>query len=868
MPKIRKEWQVVPSNAALKKEMSAYLGVSEIITQVLINRGITDKDIAKDFLFGGSEKLGDPYLLKDMEKVVNRIVKAIENKEKIIIYGDYDVDGMTSSALLIRVLTDLGGVVDYYIPDRQTEGYGLNGDALKMLAETGTDLLITVDCGISAVLEIETIKGQLDIIITDHHEPPKLLPPAYGIINPKQEGCHYPEKNLAGVGVAFKLSQALWQKYHGQDHIFLNYMDIVAIGTVADIVSLTGENRILVKLGLAAIADTENIGLQALMDVCGIDRKQIDTGKIGFGIAPRLNAVGRMSSANHGVELLITQDRKRAQELAAELNEENIQRQAVEKEIQEAAEQLVSEIDVNAAKVLVLVGENWHSGVIGIVASRLVEKYYRPVIMISIRDSMGKASCRSIPAFDMYDALNQCSDLLVQFGGHRQAAGLSILPDRIDELRTKLTAIANHCLTEDDYIPLLTVDCLVALQEMNMDFLNQLECLKPYGMGNSSPVFACEDLDLKDIRTLGKEAQHLKLKVAQNNCINDVVAWRLGELAGSLQEKHKVDVAFFPEVNEWQGRHTIQLRAHDVRQVEMTELDQLYILDSNHYQLQNSYEDSFAEDRSWDLANPTILLEDARQIDDKLGYVLELIKKQEKTVIVLNTPQEVYHLAMEIRRCLPKYKGKIGIYHSGLQAAWQAKIEKWFIEEKINVVIATHVFIAKCDVKDSRHLVLYSLPFTMEDLIKQCKATGHDGKPSTVHLLFNEQESEKNKCLLGELRPERILVGQVYLALKNHQGPITDQQVSQLIWSKYQVAVSQYSVKIAIKILEELELLQCTINGHTNNIQLLPKPQEKLDIIQSVTFRQGLHLKDEFVKFVEKIMHTSIDELTAEMNKS
>lgn len=291
----------MPEDSILKKELSSNLGISDVIAQVLVNRGIINKSTAEEFLFGGQENLGDPYLLKDMKKAIERIVNAITAKQKIFVYGDYDVDGITSSALLYKVLKELGGMVEYYIPERQSEGYGLNHAALSMLLASGAELLITVDCGISAVAEINAIADQLDIIITDHHQPPEVLPLAYAIINPKQKECTYPEKNLAGVGVAFKLSQALSRHYYGHDVQFLNYTDIVAIGTVADIVSLTGENRILVKLGLCEIAKTKNIGLKALIEICRIDPDKIDTGKIGFAIAPRLNAAGRISRADYGL---------------------------------------------------------------------------------------------------------------------------------------------------------------------------------------------------------------------------------------------------------------------------------------------------------------------------------------------------------------------------------------------------------------------------------------------------------------------------------------------------------------------------------------------------------------------------------------
>lgn len=870
MPKIRKLWRVPPSNQVLRNELSSSLGVSSSIAQVLINRGITDKDIANEFLFGGQEKLGNPYLLKDMDIAVTRICKAIDNKQKITVYGDYDVDGMTSSALMIKVIIDLGGVIGYYIPDRQTEGYGLNSDALNLLRETGTELLITVDCGISAALEVSNISNEMDIIITDHHQPPEILPEAYAIINPKQKDCQYPNKDLAGVGVAFKLCQALWQHYYGDEAVFLKYIDIVAIGTVADIVSLTGENRILVKLGLSEIANTSNIGLQALMEVCGIDKEQIDTGKIGFGIAPRLNAAGRISSANHGVELLITQDKERAFQLAIQLNDENSQRQAVEKEIQAAAETFISEIDVAAAKILVVVGERWHSGVIGIVASRLVEKYYRPVIVISIQDGIGKASCRSIPAFDIYNALGQCSDLLVQFGGHRQAAGLSILPEHIEELQARLSDIAAHCLTEKDFLPVLTIDTVVSLDDMNADFLKQLKCLEPFGMGNPSPIFACENLALKDVRTLGQEARHLKLKVSQGNASKEVVAWRMGELADSLQTDNSIDVAFVPEINEWQGRCTIQLRAYDVRQVEMTELDHLYMLNHNSPDLQSSHEDCFLSDNNCLFDhnlknNKNIIVQDVRGIDDKLAYILKIVKRQEKAWIVVNSAREAYNLANEMRMSLPDRKDQIGFYYTELHTAWQTKIKKWFQQDILNIVVTTNAFSKECDITDVRHVLLYSVPFTMQNLVQLCRLAGGDGKPSTVHLLFNYQDIEDNHLLLKEIRPERAIVGHVYLMLKRAQGVITEAQVAAQLRHNCQMAISQYSVSVAIQILEELNLVGYKVVGPNKTMYLLPAPQEKLDIEQSATFRQGILERAGFAEFAAGIMDIAVSQLLSKI---
>lgn len=565
MVRLKKAWKLLPAKHELASELSRKMNISEFIAQTLINRGVTDEKAATEFLSAGSGYIADPYLLKDMPIAVKRIAQAIKAQEKITVYGDYDVDGITACAIVYKTLTRLGAAVEFYIPDRQTEGYGLNAAALDSLIQTETKLIITVDCGISAVKEISAISGQLDVIITDHHQPPAELPAALAIINPKQLDCRYPEKNLAGVGVAFKLCQALWQHYYGIDNKFFDYLDIVAIGTIADIVPLAGENRALVKTGLKQLSTTSNIGLSALLEVCGLTDKVVDSGSVGFVIAPRLNAVGRVSQAKAGVELLITNDLSYARELAGLLDAENSARQAIEKTILAKAEEQLSKLDITAANVLVLAGEEWHSGVIGIVASRLVEKFYKPVIMISVRDGYGKGSCRSIPAFDMYGALTQCSDLLTQFGGHRQAAGLTIPVNNIPLLYDRLNAIAADSLSASDYIPVLTIDSFLPLAEVNAAFIEQLSCLEPYGFGNPSPVFACRNIEFSEKRLIGQQSRHLKLKL-KNTAVNDVIAWNMGELSDTLTLNKNIDLVFVPKFNEWQGKKNVQLTAHDVRQ--------------------------------------------------------------------------------------------------------------------------------------------------------------------------------------------------------------------------------------------------------------------------------------------------------------
>lgn len=562
-----KSWRLVPGQQELREQLSKNLGISAVVAQLLINRGISNIQDANTFLYAGSDTLANPFTMKDMEKAVRRIADAIDNQQKITIYGDYDVDGITSCAILYRLLTKLGASVEYYIPERQSEGYGLNSQALEHLYQTGTTLVISVDCGISSLEETAAMIGKMDIIITDHHQPPAVLPTAAAIINPKREDCSYAEKQLAGVGVAFKLCQALWAMRHCQAQLLLDDIELVAVGTIADIVPLVGENRLLVKLGLERLPKTENIGLRSLMEVCNLKDARIDAGKVGFMLAPRLNAAGRVGHASLAVELLVTQDRERARQIAILLDEENCHRQVLEKQILEAAEQVIDPKDLTTGKVLIVDGENWHPGVIGIVASRLVDRYYRPTIVISTRDGIGKGSCRSIPGFDMYEALTACSDLLVKFGGHKQAAGLTIEVSNITAFRQRMNERA-ALLSDDTYRPILQIDTLVSLEQINAALLEQLACLAPHGMGNPTPVFACRELQVADLRSIGQDGKHLKLKVRRQNSTGDVIAWGMGEMVASIQRNDSIDLAFAPEFNEWQGYRNIQLKAFDVKKTE------------------------------------------------------------------------------------------------------------------------------------------------------------------------------------------------------------------------------------------------------------------------------------------------------------
>jgi single-stranded-DNA-specific exonuclease len=535
--------------------------ISKVVAGILLHRGMKDKDEIRRFLDVNEQPFYDPFLLKDMDKAVNRIKQAINQNENIVVYGDYDVDGITATVVLLRTLRQLGAKVDFYIPDRQEEGYGFNAAALKSLSAVN-QVLISVDCGITAIEEVDQVADLFDVIITDHHLPGEQLPKATAVINPQRLDCSYPDKKLAGVGVAFKLCQALWKTM--ENKVFLEDLDIVALGTIADIVPLLGENRRMVKCGLEQMSDTDKIGLQALLAVCDLNGKKIDAGHVGFILGPRLNAAGRLMSARVGVELLLSDDKVLAMDLAQKLNEENSERQLIEKQILAKAENQLAEVDVAAQKVLVLAGEDWHTGVIGIVASRLVEKYYKPVVIIGIKDGIGKGSCRSIRGFHMQEALQKCQDLLLGFGGHAQAAGLSILPKEIDALRERLTQAAIEVLSEKDYIPVLNIEARVSMTQVDDDLVNELTTLEPYGMGNPRPVFSCEHVQVVSARQIGKEGTHLRLNLGQDGKEAIALAWNKGDLAGKVA-RVMVDVAFQPEFNVWQGRQSIQFKLQDLK---------------------------------------------------------------------------------------------------------------------------------------------------------------------------------------------------------------------------------------------------------------------------------------------------------------
>lgn len=560
----KKRWRIAPHQTEQENTLIRELGVNPIVAKLMANRHI-DVAEGRNFLGGSLQDLLDPFSLKDMDIAVDIIVAAIEEGKKIVVYGDYDVDGITATSLVYRFLVKAGANASYYIPERQSEGYGLNLEALEQLIEDGTDLVITVDCGISSYDIVDAVKDRVDIIITDHHTAPHLIPPAKAVVNHKQRDCTYKDEHLSGAGVAFKLCQGIYLRQHNE--WYLDDLDIVALGTVADVVPLVGENRIIVQAGLQKMNEYPNLGIHKLMEVAGLKGKQITAGHIGFALAPRLNAAGRVTHATRAVELLITDSSDEAEAIAMELQETNMERQEIERSIHEEARANVTAQGHLADYVTVVAGEQWHPGVIGIVASRLVEEFYKPTLVISISDGIGKGSCRSIDGFNIYDALKYCEDLLIQFGGHAAAAGFSIEADRIDDLRSRLTEYCKERISVDEYIPVVSIDATVPVEDITVDIIDEVSALEPYGMGNSTPVFAVMEAKVEDIMLMGQMKNHCKVIFESAHGSIDGIAWNRPQLFRHIFPGMMVKVAFTLQKNEWHGSVSPQLIIQDIEPV-------------------------------------------------------------------------------------------------------------------------------------------------------------------------------------------------------------------------------------------------------------------------------------------------------------
>ena len=556
-----KKWQIYDTDEDKVNELVTKYDINELLATILVNRDIVDEQKLEIFLNPTRNNFHDPFLMPDMEKAVERIIKAINSKEKVIIYGDYDADGITSITVLKKFLEDVGLNADYYIPNRLNEGYGLNNNAIQKIVENNYELMITVDCGISGIEEINYANSLgLETIVTDHHEVGDDIPNAIAVVDAKRKDNKYPCRDLAGVGVVFKLIQAISKKLELKEEEYLKYLDIVCVGTISDIVPLVDENRVITKLGLMLVKQTKNIGLKSLIVSSGY--KKIDSTTISFGIAPRINACGRMGHAEEALKLFLSKNINEVKDLTKILNEYNVERQSTEKRIYEEALNQIQKNHLEEKDAIIVAGENWHHGVIGIVSSKITELYFKPSILLCYEDDIAKGSGRSIPGFDLHDALMKCQDTIEKFGGHSMAIGITIKRENFQKFCYEFEEVAKDSNLKDIF-PMIQIDAEFELKDINKDMVKSLEQLEPFGEGNKTPIFVFRNVKIDSIRALS-EGKHLKLTLKDGNIVVDAIGFNLGHLAEEYRIGDRIDVVGILEISTFNGLESIQINLKDV----------------------------------------------------------------------------------------------------------------------------------------------------------------------------------------------------------------------------------------------------------------------------------------------------------------
>lgn len=779
--------KVLSKNEEDIEKISQEMNISFLASKILFNRGLKNKDEIIKFLNPKYNDFYDPFLLNDMKKATERILRAIEKDENIWIYGDYDVDGVTSTSLLVNFFFSIGIDVRYYIPNRHTEGYGLNKSAIEYIKEQKGDLIITVDCGITSIEEANFAKSiGIDMIITDHHTPSENLPEAIAVINPNRRDSNYPFKKLAGVGVAFKLVHAISIEFRVELDISL--LPIVAIGTVADIVDLMDENRLIVKKGLELIKKSSNIGIQSLIEVTGLRDKDITSGHIGFIIGPRINAAGRMDSANMGVELFTTNDPDLASDIAKRLDEENKKRQSVERDILEQAEKMIVDNNMENDNVIVLSSKGWHAGVIGIVSSRITEKYHRPSVLISIDDEgIGKASARSIEPLNIYNALKECEDLFLGFGGHSQAAGLSIESENINTFRSNINEIVGNMLDDEDFVKEITVDAIIEAEDISINTVKELETLSPFGMGNSSPVFLFEDAIARDIRAVGKDKTHLKLSLLYKGIDIDSIGFNFGYLVNDIENTDILNIIGTLDINEYMNKKKVQIMIRDI-----------IFKSKNIEQIKKTYFKKLHTNISKGLEKyPSDII--SKNDIDKFSHLYEKIIESEKLKVYVN---DIEHLNFIMER----------IDKSGRD-----------IFKKIDLVVNP----TENDIiYDNKPVILYDLP--MDKSIYDKIKTIHPD----IEILCNIKDLEKNKIKIKKWTPNIEELRFIYKTFIS-KDEIFKFQIYKYIASLSKYNLSKIKIELALIIFNQTGLLKYKKIDSENYYIKLNKTNNKVDINSS-----------------------------------
>jgi single-stranded-DNA-specific exonuclease len=576
--RVEKQWRIMAPDRAASEALARQFGISPITAQVLLNRRVIGEPAVRAFLHPDLNQLHDPSCMPEMEIAARRIREAVEGRRKIAVYGDYDVDGASATAILLHCLRLLGADPEFYVPDRLEEGYGLNAAAIRKLAEVGTQLLVTVDCGITAVEEIALAQRLgMEVIVTDHHEAGEVVPSGATLIDPKLPGCVYPFRELSGAGLALKLAWAIGKDFSSGRKVspvfrefLVDSLSLAALGTIADVVPLRDENRTIACFGVRGLSASSSPGIKALREAAGLPtgagEKGLDAWDVAFKLAPRLNAAGRLGSARDAVELLTTSSAERAAEIAAGLNRENARRQKMqEKILAESQEMIAREGGIQGRCSIVLSREGWHAGVIGVVAARLVEQYWRPTVLLAVEEDMGHGSARSIAAMNLFECLRECSGRLIGFGGHARAAGLRLRKNEIERFREEFERAAARRLSAGDLEPFVEADAEVRLPEITRPLLDELDRLAPFGEGNREPLLAALNVEAPSGATYIGDGRHLAFWVRQNGATFRAVAFNQGRMAGALSAKRACSLLFVPRLNRWRGEAKIELEVREIR---------------------------------------------------------------------------------------------------------------------------------------------------------------------------------------------------------------------------------------------------------------------------------------------------------------
>jgi len=782
-------------------------------------------------------------LLKDMDKAVVRIREAIANGERILVYGDYDVDGITSCAVIVKTLRKMGGCVDYYVPSRLSEGYGLNKEAIDK-CKGNIDLIVTVDNGISSYEEVKYASTLgIDTVITDHHEPQQMIPDAVAVVNPKQKDCKYPFKELAGVGVAFKLAQALLGT-DTQSELFREFLELAAIGTLADMVLLLDENRIIVKNGLENLANTCNKGLFAMMSLLNINENPVEAEKISYLLAPRINAAGRIADPKIAVELLLSERDDQAFELATQLEKINQERQALEAKVLDEAKGMIQEkIDLNSDSIIVISSPNWHPGVIGTVASKLVELYDRPCIMISEYCGDGRGSGRSVAGVNLFKAVSELSHMLTKFGGHEQAVGLSIKPESIPTFRDKLNEKFRYVLKNADLRPKLDIDLELNQRDITLELAQQIELLKPFGYGNPKPVFVCRNLHIQDSRTVGNGDKHLKLNLKSNEEASiDAIGFNFGLYKEDLEAASIMDVAFSLEVNRWKGFVGLQLNIKDLR-VPFLQDELLDKIEANYYEhffssldKRNSISTKARETTGLELGN--VVVQANLGILEKVNYIRELFETGRRVIVIANTPYKAWQLLTHLKT--DDSFQKIGVFYN-LNSIAEGNLEKVIVIDPFAVVRG----------ESFDDIVFFDAPFSI-DLIKEQLL--NSPATSKIHILFERGDLRYNFLVCRQILPSIDQLKAVYNAVgRLSAGKFTGTfEINKLmVLLRDQVGINMHiaGLKNVFKIFNELNIIDYYIQDELLHVKSYFKHNSTFKLEASPTYMLLYLLKKDVLHF-------------------